>query len=133
MRLIDLLFVSLKVRGEKGRHASLTSPDGKPQSAVIEEDHNDEGDTVAFHLEQATSSYLVVKAFEGPLRFKVIRPYAVFQNIHAKGVKILGCLHTICTKPIRLSRHVLPPTRNDRPFLDNFVGYRLSCVPILFR
>jgi len=82
-------WISLKLRGEKGRHGSLTSPDGKPQSAVIEEDHNDEGDSVAFHLEQATASYLVVKAFEGPLRFKVIRPYAVFQNIHAKGISCM--------------------------------------------
>ena len=107
-----MLFVSLKVRGEKGRHASLTSPDGKPQSAVIEEDHNDEGDSVAFHLEQATASYLVVKAFEGPLRFKVIRPYAVFQNIHAKGVKIHLTSHNMHRNNTRLeaSTIVLPPT-----------------------
>merc|ERR1711962_244990 len=72
-------WISLKTRGEKGRHATLVSPNGRPQSASL-----DIKDEEAFRLEQATSSHLVVKTRD--LTFKVIRPYATFQSIHPKGI-----------------------------------------------
>jgi len=75
-------WMCLKTRGEKGRHAKLVSPDGRPQSASL----NIEGEAT-FHLKQVTSSYLAVQS-DG-LTFKVIRPHATFHSIHPKGINCI--------------------------------------------
>jgi len=78
-------WISLKKRGEKGRHARLVSSEGKPSTATIE---GDDDASPAFLLEKATASALIVKSTSG-LTFKVIRPFSVFNSIHSKGINAI--------------------------------------------